>query len=93
MSAVSARWLPIILADKTIVDEIEFPDVGVTLRNSEHYWVRDEDGRVFEACWTDHRGGYWWDFVGESPVEPVEFMPHPLDERWRAIIAAAGGTA
>lgn len=74
-------WRPIAGADKTITFEKTF-DIGggksMTIRNSDHYWVRDADGRIYEAVWSDHRGGYWWDLDGESPVDPVEYMPHPL---------------
>ncbi|WLF95711.1 hypothetical protein Q5698_08505 [Brucella intermedia] len=74
-------WRPISEADKSITFEETF-DLGdgksMTIRNSDHYWVRDADGRVYEATWSDHKGGYWWDLEGESPVDPVEYMPHPL---------------
>lgn len=74
-------WRPISEADKSITFEQTF-DTGdgksMTIRNSDHYWVRDADGRVYEATWSDHKGGYWWDLEGESPVDPVEYMPHPL---------------
>jgi hypothetical protein len=76
------RWLPIDQADKSITQVQDFSEVGITLRNSDRYWVRDEDGRVYEASWTDDKVGYWWDWEGESPADPVEFMPHPLDPRW-----------
>lgn len=74
-------WRPISEADKSITFEQTF-DTGdgksMTIRNSDHHWVRDADGRVYEATWSDHKGGYWWDLEGESPVDPVEYMPHPL---------------
>ncbi|KAB2675875.1 hypothetical protein F9K85_13265 [Brucella tritici] len=74
-------WRPISEADKSITFEHTF-DLGdgekMTIRNSDHYWVRDADGRVYEATWSDHKAGYWWDLEGESPVDPVEYMPHPL---------------
>jgi hypothetical protein len=74
-------WRPISEADKSITFEQTF-DLGegekMTIRNSDRYWVRDADGRVYEAAWTDHKAGYWWDLEGESPVDPVEYMPHPL---------------
>ncbi|MCH4541401.1 hypothetical protein [Ochrobactrum sp. A-1] len=74
-------WRPISEADKSITFEHTF-DLGdgekMTIRNSDHYWVRDADGRVYEATWSDHKGGYWWDLEGESPADPVEYMPHPL---------------
>lgn len=71
-------WHPIEEADKTIVDVFDLPDIGITVRNSAHIMARDSDGRFFECCWTDHRGGYWWDLEQESPVDPVDFQP--LDE-------------
>lgn len=74
-------WRPISEADKSITFDHTF-DLGdgekMTIRNSDHYWVRDADGRVYEATWSDHKGGYWWDLEGESPVNPVKYMPHPL---------------
>jgi len=74
-------WRPISEADKSITFDETF-DIGdgksMTIRNSDHYWVRDADGRVYEATWSYHKGGYWWDLEGESPVDPVEYMPHPL---------------
>lgn len=74
-------WRPISEADKSITFDYTF-DLGdgekMTISNSDHYWVRDADGRVYEATWSDHKGGYWWDLEGESPVDPVEYMPHPL---------------
>lgn len=73
-------WRPISEADKTIVDVQDFPDVGIVLRNSAHILARDEDGREFEAAWTDHKGGYWWDFDSESPADPVEFKALPTEE-------------
>lgn len=78
------RWLPIEQADKTITDVHKFPEVGITIKTSDRYWVRDKDGRTYEACWSENKNGrnYWWDFEGESPVDPIEFMPHPLDPRW-----------
>ena len=74
-------WRPISEADKSITFE-QTCDLGdgksMTIRNSDYYWVRDADGRVYEATWSDHKNGYWWDLEGESPVDPVEYMPHPL---------------
>ena len=83
---VAARWLPIAQADKTINHVTEFTQIGLTLKNSDTFWVRDEDGRVYQAAWSEGNNGrdYWWDWEGESPVDPVEFMPHPLDPRWSA---------
>lgn len=69
-------WLPIAGADKSIATVQTFGDV--TLRNSYPVWVRDEDGRTYEAVWNAHKDGYWWDLEAESPVDPVEFAPHPL---------------
>ncbi len=74
-------WRPISEADKSITFEQTFytgDGKSMTIRNSDHYWVRDADGRVYEATWPDHKGGYWWDLEGESPVDPSEYMPHPL---------------
>lgn len=74
-------WRPISEADRTITYEDTFnlgDGKSMTIRNSDHYWVRDADGRVYEATWSDHKGGYWWDLDGESRVDPVEYMPHPL---------------
>lgn len=85
-----AAWRPIAEADRSIATVQTFLDVGITLRNSHPIWVRDDDGRAYEAVWTDHRGGYWWDLEGESPVDPVEFMPHPLDPRWSAPTDTSG---
>lgn len=74
-------WRPISEADKSITYQQKF-DVGdgktMTIRTSDRYWVRDDDGRIYEATWSDHKGGYWWDITGESPVDPIQFMPHPL---------------
>lgn len=77
-----STWLPVSLADISITNSVTLHETGMTIRNSDTYWVRDEDGRAYEACWTDHRDGYWWDFENESPVNPIEFMPHPLDPRF-----------
>lgn len=82
---VGERWLPIAHADRTITNVEDFSEVGVILRRSDRYWVRDEDGRVYEAAWSEGNNGardYWWDFEAESPVDPLEFMPHPLDPRF-----------
>jgi hypothetical protein len=77
-------WLPIAQADRTINHVTEFTQIGLTLKNSDTFWVRDEDGRVYRAAWSEGNKGrdYWWDWEGESPVDPVEFMPHPLDLRF-----------
>jgi len=79
---LGVHWLPIDRADRSITDVQDFSEVDVMLRLSERYWVRDEDGRIYEAVWTDDKNGYWWDLEGESPVDPVEFMPHPQDARF-----------
>lgn len=87
-------WLPIERADKTITDVQSFPEVGMTISMSDRYWVRDEDGRVYEAAWSEGNHGdrdYWWDFEGESPVDPVEFMPHPLDPRFASAEGSDNG--
>ena len=78
------QWLPIEQADRSIATVQAFPDVSITLRNSYPVWVRDDDGRVYEAVWSEGTASYWWDLEGESPVDPVEFMPHPLDPRFHA---------
>lgn len=80
----TSPWRPIAEADLAITQVQDFSEAGITLRNSDRYWVRDEDGRIYEASWSDDKAGYWWDWEGESPVDPVEFMPHPLDPRWTA---------
>ena len=77
-----SQWQPIETADRSIATVQSFPDVSVTLRNSYPVWVRDEDGRAYEAVWTEGHANYWWDLEGEGPVDPVEFMPHPLDARF-----------
>lgn len=91
---VLGRWLPIALADKSIVHQQHYAPVNITIRNSDTYWVRDEDGRVYEAAWSEGENGrdYWWDWEAESPVDPVEFMPHPLDPRWSALATTEGST-
>ncbi|WP_418459874.1 hypothetical protein ACNT8L_05805 [Brucella intermedia] len=74
-------WRPISEADRTITYENTFnlgDGKSMTIRNSDHFWVRDADGRAYEATWSNHKGGYWWDLEGESRVDPVEYMPHPL---------------
>lgn len=77
------RWLPIERADKSTDRIYNFPGMPRPIANSEEYWCRDADGRVFLATWADDgKRAYWWDLEGESPVEPVEFMAHPLDPRW-----------
>nr|WP_278437252.1 hypothetical protein [Brucella anthropi] len=74
-------WRPISEADRSITFEktFEFDDgKSMTIRNSDDYWVRDADGRVYKATWSDQNAGYWWDIEAESPVDPIEYMPHPL---------------
>lgn len=90
---VPGRWLPIAQADKTINHVTEFTQIGLTLKNSDTFWVRDEDGRVYEAAWSEGNNGrdYWWDWEAESPVDPVEFMPHPLDPRWATTTEGSPG--
>jgi len=82
----SPQWLPIAKADRSITQVQEFPSAGITLRNSDRYWVRDDLGGLpYEASWSEGRNGqsYWWAWEAESPVNPSEFMPHPLDPRYR----------
>jgi hypothetical protein len=74
------RWLPIEKADKSIDFIIRIPGRINPINNSTEYWVRDDDGRVYRALWSDNgEWAYWWDIEAESPVDPIEFMPHPLD--------------
>lgn len=70
-------WRPITEADKGIA---YIHDLGeLRIGNSYPIWARDADGRVFECLWADDgKKAYWWDIEGESPVDPIEFMPHPL---------------
>ncbi|KAA3518857.1 hypothetical protein GOZ96_04935 [Agrobacterium vitis] len=70
-------WRPIAEADNGIA---YIHDLGeMKIGCSYPIWVRDPDGRVYEALWSDNgKKAYWWDIEGESPVDPVEFMPHPL---------------
>lgn len=90
---VMGHWLPIAQADKTINHVTEFTVIGLTLKNSDTFWVRDDDGRVYEAAWSEGNNGrdYWWDWEAESPVDPVEFMPHPLDPRWATTTEGSPG--
>lgn len=69
------RWRPIKTASTMIVFEEHFPEIGITIRNSKSIWARDIEGREFEAVWTDHKGGYWFDLENESPVDPIEWKP------------------
>ncbi|MBZ5761527.1 hypothetical protein LAV84_18575 [Rhizobium sp. VS19-DR104.2] len=83
VSNVSGRWLPIECADKSVDRTYNFPGMPRPISNSEEYWCRDADGRVYLATWADDgERAYWWDLEGESPVDPVEFMAHPLDPRF-----------
>ena len=78
---VSGAWRPISEADKGIDQVITVGDMQIG--NSLPIWARDSDGRVFECLWADDgKRAYWWDSEAESPVDPVEFMPHPLDPRF-----------
>ena len=73
----SLPWRPIAEADNGIAYIHDL--VGLKIGCSYPIWVRDADGRVYEALWSDNgKKAYWWDIEGESPVDPVEFMPHPL---------------
>lgn len=83
LSSLAGHWVPIEQADKSVDRIIRAQDLGIEISNSEEYWCRDADGRVFLATWADDgKRAYWWDFEGQSPVDPVEFMPHPLDPRF-----------
>lgn len=44
---------------------------------TETMWVRDADGREYEA-WFVRDGAYWWDCDRETDGAPVEWYPHPL---------------
>ncbi len=71
------KWRPISEADKSIAYVHIVGDMRIG--NSYPIWARDADGRVYEVLWSDNeKKAYWWDIDGESPVDPVEFMPHPL---------------
>ena len=73
----SLPWRPIAEADNGIAYIHDLVDLKIGC--SYPIWVRDENGRVYEALWSDNgKKAYWWDIEGESPVDPVEFMPHPL---------------
>lgn len=86
MTGISNRWRPIAEADKGIAYIHDL--AGLRIGNSYPIWARDEDGRIYEAVWSDNgKNAYWWDLEGESPVDPIEFMPHPLDPRFSAAIA------
>jgi len=78
MARAVGNWHPIVGADKSI-NQIIGTEIGLPIGNSLPIWARDGDGRVFECLWADDgKRAYWWDIEGESPVDPVEFMPHPL---------------
>ncbi|MEH3093393.1 MAG: hypothetical protein PGN20_15460 [Agrobacterium cavarae] len=81
-------WLPISEADLSVTTEFKVSD-DLSIRNSDRHWVRDHDGRVYEAVWSVGKTSYWWDLENESPVDPVEFMPHPLDPRYRQLEGGA----
>lgn len=81
MSAQNDAWRPIEEADNGIAYAHAFGEIRIG--NSYPIWARDKDGRIFEALWSDNgKLAYWWDIEGESPVDPVDFMPHPLDPRF-----------
>lgn len=89
--ARQTRWLPIERADKSTDRIYDYPGMPRPIGNSEEYWCRAADGRVFLATWADDgKRAYWWDLEGESPVDPIEFMPHPLDPRYQEIDAVTG---
>lgn len=81
VEAPQSPWRAIREADREVATIQTFGDV--TLRNSHPAWVRDADGRTYEAVWTvDDKGrGYWWDMEGEDPVDPIEIYPHPLTRK------------
>jgi len=86
------RWLPIERADKSVDRIYDLPGMPRPISNSEEYWCRDADGRVFLATWADDgKRAYWWDLDGESPVDPIEFMPHPLDTRFTTTEGSTDG--
>ncbi|MUO84803.1 Lar family restriction alleviation protein [Agrobacterium vitis] len=71
-------WLPIEEADNDIAYTHDLGEIKIGC--SYPIWVRDADGRIFSAIWSDNgKKAYWWDIEGESPVDPVEFLPHPFD--------------
>jgi len=73
-------WRPISEADNSIAYHYDLGELK--LGCSYPIWARDAEGRVFECLWSDNgKKAYWWDIEGESPVDPVEYMPHPLDRR------------
>lgn len=74
-------WQPIETAPAVSVNR----GSGMTMHpcmTTETLWVRDADGRTYEAWFvdaTDEMGRtYWWDLDGEEISDPVEWMPHPL---------------
>lgn len=93
-----AGWRPISEADCEVATIQTFGEV--VLKNSHPAWVRDEDGRTYEAVWTvddrkrshrtDRELNYWWDIEAESPASPVEIYPHPLSEPPATRPAASG---
>lgn len=83
--SVPDGWRPIAEADKDIAYIHVLDAADMRIGGSYPIWARDADGRVYEALWSDDgKRAYWWDIEGESPVDPVEFMPHPLDPRYAA---------
>ena len=77
LDSLPSAWRPISEADNGIayINALGPMRIG----NSYPIWARDSDGRIFECLWADNGSrSYWWDIEGESPVDPVEFMPHPL---------------
>jgi len=81
IDAVERIWLPISTAPRVSVNRGSGMTMHPTM-TTETLWVRDEDGRVYEAWFVDGTEEigrtYWWDCDGEEICDPVEWMPHPL---------------
>lgn len=84
LGIAAGQWFPIAEADRSIATVQAVAETEIVLRNSHPVWVRDEDGRTYEAVWSEGAANYWWDLEGEWPADPVEFMPHPLDPRFHS---------
>lgn len=77
----AAKWRPIETAPAVSINR----SAGLTrhpVLTTETLWVRDADGRTYEAWFvdaTDEMGrAYWWDLDAEDTCNPIEWMPHPL---------------